>query len=129
MKYKDFIQAIDLCPICGNRMLSERLSTTTNYYPDKFILVFNCLNDNHFHYESYECIQESLVDDLKILVISFQINNFSASWFDDKKELCIRDPLGKVILKKVFKNKSFEDWVSCPYKNIVDKVNSFMLLI
>lgn len=118
----EFISKIEVCPICNSAASCHLLDTLRNSY----ILSLCCLQHKAIYYETYYFISK---DNIVIDTFSMHINNHIVSWIEKNKTLYIREQDGKVLFYKQYQDKSSHDWLFMPYKNVITKANSIMLML
>ena len=124
MNYKDLIKQLELCPICNTVMSSDLLDIAQR--AAQFIISLSCVNHKEFYIENY-CVEN--IDNVNILSMSIHFETYSVSWVNLYKKFYLRSPDGIILFSKIFPDTRSVDWITSPYKNIIDKSKSIMLLI
>lgn len=116
MKRSEFLWLLNVCPICNIAMTVDRMTD---------ILTFVCIN-HKLHYESYAFNGDD--DNARIYHMTIQAGDFNIFWSEKTKQISLRDQYGKIVVEKVFPDKTAIDWLINPYKNIINKAGSYIML-
>jgi len=129
MQLNDFLELVSTCPTCGSRMVHQIVELHKAHGNRKVAFLDCSCKVNHFYYESYEFISNDTSNpEIELTTVSIYFIDFSATWFDDKKELVFRELDGTIVARAHLPNKNIFDWIVNPYKNIVDKISNMLLL-
>lgn len=120
MDYEFFVYSIKTCPVCGEEMNGEKIF---NYF-NAFVLFLTCTKHS-FHCESYYCEEHPF----KIKSISIFLSKYFVIWNEGLKELSLTDADGNVAVIRRIEDKNINDWLFYPYKNIITKAQSLIILI
>ena len=126
MKLQEFIDIVNICPLCNAIMEPQQL----NFPEDLTVIAFYCGYKNHsnyeHHYESHSLNQLD-IDDYDLIISSLYVKEQNIIWNDKTTILSVRDINGSNIIYYNYPELSFLDWLK-PKSNIINKLNKILLL-